>query len=295
MSRTFLGYSLLRLSIALALFLGQVTSLSFSNSAYSFQATRCVPGTVAGTVIAPGTGYYTIAMPNQYLGVNSNNGQIILINYLTTNVPQSATVTAYVGPGFTGATATCQVTVTCSNTGTGTGGTGGIATGIPVALQTPTVIQASTTASCTSIGMVIGTVGVTNAAQVVFGAATSGTPFLVSSTGQITLSRAISPGTYTMLVTATNPYGTTTIPVNIIATCSGTGGTGSMGAPMFTQPQLFLTAGTLIPGAQFGQVSVTNPNGVTYSIISNSPQYTINPTTGMLLFFCHQDYFLNFS
>lgn len=103
------------------------------------------------------------------------------------------------------------------------------------------------------------------------------------SLGQITTSAAIS-GTQTIYVTATNPYGTTQIPVTI--TCGTSGGSGgtSNGVtfPIFTQTQYSIAAGTSTIGTVIGAVAVVNPTGTTYSLASSSSFFSVNPQTGQV-------------
>ncbi|OQV23334.1 putative DnaJ-like protein subfamily B member 3 [Hypsibius exemplaris] len=259
----------------------------FSAPSYSFTPTNCVPGVIAGKTSAPGKTYYTMGTPNQYIGVNSNTGEILLINYFTANVPQTVTVQAYDSVGFKGSPASTQVTVSCSTTGTstirpgsgGTGGTGsgGTATGIPVASQVPYLLTAG---SCV-IGGIVGTVTVTNPSQVLFGSAQSGTAFLVSGTGVITVNQQITPGTYTVLVTATNPFGTTQIPVTITATCNGAGSGGSgtaTGLPVASQVPYVITASNCALGGTVGTVTVSNPAQVVFGSATSGTPFLVSST-----------------
>ena len=154
------------------------------------------------------------------------------------------------------------------------------------------------TAGTCTIGATVGTVTVTNPAQVVFGqagSATSNTAFLVSSGGVITLARALTPGTYTVQVTATNPFGTTQIPVTINAGCSGGSGgtsggsgagTGGTTVPGFLSPSYtFAPTGTTCQtGATIGSVAVSGTSGSpSYVITPSNPAFAISGTGAITL------------
>ena len=97
-----------------------------------------------------------------------------------------------------------------------------------------------------------------------------------SSTGLITLLQVPPSGTYTVYVSTTGQ--SSSVPVTITVSCTGTGTTGVT----FSQSPYTFTLTTCSVGSFVGSVTGFSTTGgiLTYSLLTSSPYFTINPTTG---------------
>ncbi|XP_055357092.1 mucin-5AC-like, partial [Paramacrobiotus metropolitanus] len=166
---------------------------------------------------------------------------------------------------------TCyRLTVTCQVAGSTPGGTPTGAFGsAPVAADT----QALTASSCSVPGTFVGTA--TTATAVTYAAVTTGSPFTVATNGQITLNQVTS-GTQTLVVRATNAYGSTQFQVQI--TCPSS--TAAV-FPAFTSPLYTMSASPCTAGAIVGIVTATPTGTVNYQLVSAAP-VTVNSAPGQI-------------
>ncbi|XP_055351887.1 mucin-5AC-like [Paramacrobiotus metropolitanus] len=244
---------------------------------YTFTPQSCNAGSIAGAVSASGATYYSVQTPNSNIGVTSTTGNIFLANYLTRGVPYTVTIQAWAnqaafnnGAG-TNPLGTTTVTVTCQVASSTPGGTPTGAVGSAPVAGT----QALTATSCSVPGTFVGSATATSATAVTYAAVTTGSPFTVATNGQITLNQVTS-GTQTLVVRATNAYGSTQFQVQI--TCPSS--TAAV-FPAFTSPLYTMSASPCTAGAIVGTVIATPTGTVNYQLASAAP-VTVNSATGQI-------------